>query len=327
MIAPTISRIRASGSVSCDKLVNTRHGPATFMMMRVTNGRSNGAPVSRQRVAERGHDRTPAQDGGDFGDHGRWSGELASRLASDRGARSLPDGARKSRQTSASMLGQFLEFSVAARPLAASFEFYRSLGFASIPVGDTLRDPYLALFDGDVAIGLHDRDAAGPAAHVRPAAASRLRARATPRSASRSTQAAPAPTTSSTRSASPTRRPGSHAASRRARSRPATGTPKTCPPAASFFEVRCRPLARGVERVLAAARARGSRRRARRRTAGSGSRATGSCSGCTRLTACPGLSFRCHDSQARAANICARRGSSPRDRHADRGSTRNASRR
>ena len=59
------------------------------------------------------------------------------------------------------MLGQFLEYSVAARPLAASFEFYRSLGFASIPVGDTLPDPYLVLFDGRVAVGLHDREQTG----------------------------------------------------------------------------------------------------------------------------------------------------------------------
>jgi len=60
------------------------------------------------------------------------------------------------------MLGQFLEYSVAARPLAASFEFYRSLGFASIPVSDTLPDPYLAFFDGRIAVGLHDREQAGP---------------------------------------------------------------------------------------------------------------------------------------------------------------------
>ena len=60
------------------------------------------------------------------------------------------------------MLGQFLEFSFAARPLAEAYDFYRSLGFTSIEVGDQLRDPYVALFDGDVAIGLHDRDQPGP---------------------------------------------------------------------------------------------------------------------------------------------------------------------
>jgi len=54
------------------------------------------------------------------------------------------------------MLGQFLEYSVTARALAASFDFYRALGFASIPVGDTLSYPYLVLYDGTVAIGLHD---------------------------------------------------------------------------------------------------------------------------------------------------------------------------
>ena len=60
------------------------------------------------------------------------------------------------------MLGQFLEYSVAARPLAASFEFFRSLGFASIPVGDTLPDPYVAFFDGAITVGLHDRQQEAP---------------------------------------------------------------------------------------------------------------------------------------------------------------------
>jgi hypothetical protein len=60
------------------------------------------------------------------------------------------------------MLGQFLEYSVAARPLAASFEFFESLGFSSIPVSDTLPDPYLVCFDGAIAIGLHDRAQPGP---------------------------------------------------------------------------------------------------------------------------------------------------------------------
>jgi len=56
------------------------------------------------------------------------------------------------------MLGRFLEYSVGVRPLAASFEFYRSLGFVSVPVADTLPDPYVVLFDGAVAVGLHDRE-------------------------------------------------------------------------------------------------------------------------------------------------------------------------
>jgi catechol 2,3-dioxygenase-like lactoylglutathione lyase family enzyme len=66
------------------------------------------------------------------------------------------------RTLGSSMLGQFLEYSVAAQPLAASFEFFESLGFASIPVSDTLPDPYVVCFDGHIAIGLHEREQAGP---------------------------------------------------------------------------------------------------------------------------------------------------------------------
>jgi hypothetical protein len=60
------------------------------------------------------------------------------------------------------MLGQFLEYSVAAQPLADSFEFFESLGFSSVPVSDTLPEPYLVCFDGAIAVGLHDRVQAGP---------------------------------------------------------------------------------------------------------------------------------------------------------------------
>ena len=59
------------------------------------------------------------------------------------------------------MVGQFLELSIAAQPLAASFEFYRALGFTSLPVSDSLPDPYLVLFDGAVTIGLHEREQDG----------------------------------------------------------------------------------------------------------------------------------------------------------------------
>jgi len=60
------------------------------------------------------------------------------------------------------MLGQFLELSLAAEPLAPSYEFYRSLGFKPVEVGDLLKDPYVALSDGGVAIGLHARPQPGP---------------------------------------------------------------------------------------------------------------------------------------------------------------------
>jgi hypothetical protein len=59
------------------------------------------------------------------------------------------------------MVGQFLELSIAAQPLAASFEFYSALGFTSLPVSDSLPDPYLVLFDGAVTIGLHEREQDG----------------------------------------------------------------------------------------------------------------------------------------------------------------------
>jgi catechol 2,3-dioxygenase-like lactoylglutathione lyase family enzyme len=60
------------------------------------------------------------------------------------------------------MLGRFLEYSVGAQPLSDSFEFYRSLGFVSIPVADTLPDPYVVLFDGALAVGLHDQQESVP---------------------------------------------------------------------------------------------------------------------------------------------------------------------
>jgi hypothetical protein len=59
------------------------------------------------------------------------------------------------------MVGEFLEFSVSARPLAASFEFYAALGFTSQPVSDTLPDPYVVVGDGRVALGLHEREQDG----------------------------------------------------------------------------------------------------------------------------------------------------------------------
>lgn len=56
------------------------------------------------------------------------------------------------------MIGQFLEFSLIASPLARAFDFYSALGFRPLPAGDQLPNPYVALFDGDIVIGLHDRD-------------------------------------------------------------------------------------------------------------------------------------------------------------------------
>jgi hypothetical protein len=60
------------------------------------------------------------------------------------------------------MLGQFLEIAFASCPLSASFKFFEALGFTPIPVGDVLRDPYVALFDGRLTVGLHERDGPSP---------------------------------------------------------------------------------------------------------------------------------------------------------------------
>lgn len=67
------------------------------------------------------------------------------------------------------MLGQFLEFSIAARPLAPSAAFFAALGFRAAETTDTLGHPYAAYFDDSVTFGLHERDAASPAlTFVRP---------------------------------------------------------------------------------------------------------------------------------------------------------------
>ncbi|HEY8521470.1 MAG TPA: hypothetical protein VIN61_15445 [Gammaproteobacteria bacterium] len=62
------------------------------------------------------------------------------------------------------MLGRFLGFSIEARRRAASFDFYRSLGFEPVPVDDGDAVPYAAFSDGAVAIGLHDAGVFGDTA-------------------------------------------------------------------------------------------------------------------------------------------------------------------
>lgn len=59
------------------------------------------------------------------------------------------------------MLGQFLEFSVAAPDIAASVLFYERLGFVQLPCIDPWPHPYCALTDGHCCIGLHARAAPG----------------------------------------------------------------------------------------------------------------------------------------------------------------------
>ena len=60
------------------------------------------------------------------------------------------------------MLGNFLEFGLAGQPVAEAFEFYRSMGFQPVAVGDILEHPYAVVSDGDVCIGLHEWEREGP---------------------------------------------------------------------------------------------------------------------------------------------------------------------
>jgi len=60
------------------------------------------------------------------------------------------------------VLGAFLEFGFKTRRIGPALEFYRALGFQDVPVGDILDHPYAVVSDGDVCIGLHDRELEGP---------------------------------------------------------------------------------------------------------------------------------------------------------------------
>lgn len=74
------------------------------------------------------------------------------------------------------MLGQLLAFSVGVRPIAEALAFYRSLGFGELEVGDLTKEPRAVVWDGSIAIGLHDTELAGPApTFVRPDLADYLR--------------------------------------------------------------------------------------------------------------------------------------------------------
>lgn len=67
------------------------------------------------------------------------------------------------------MLGRFLEITLRAPQILASWEYYRRLGFAEATVGETLPHRYAAFTDGRLTLGLHDADLAHPAlSYVRP---------------------------------------------------------------------------------------------------------------------------------------------------------------
>lgn len=74
------------------------------------------------------------------------------------------------------MLGQLLAFSVGARSVAEALAFYRSLGFGELEVSDLVKQPRAVVWDGSVAVGLHDTALEGPApTFVRPDLANYLR--------------------------------------------------------------------------------------------------------------------------------------------------------
>ena len=61
------------------------------------------------------------------------------------------------------MLGDFLEFSVRTPDILDSLAFYKNLGFAELESGDIWPHRYAVVSDGELNIGLHERDFASPA--------------------------------------------------------------------------------------------------------------------------------------------------------------------
>ena len=61
------------------------------------------------------------------------------------------------------MLGRFLEFSVRTPDIGESLSFYKLLGFNELECNDVWSHKYAAVSDGNICIGLHDRDFEAPA--------------------------------------------------------------------------------------------------------------------------------------------------------------------
>ena len=60
-------------------------------------------------------------------------------------------------------IGQFLEFSVRTPDILESLHFYKTLGFVELEIGDVWPHKYAVVSDGELNIGLHDRDFEAPA--------------------------------------------------------------------------------------------------------------------------------------------------------------------
>lgn len=61
------------------------------------------------------------------------------------------------------MLGRFLEFTVATPDILESLNFYKQLGFRELEGRDVWPHKYIAVSDGELCIGLHEREFPGPA--------------------------------------------------------------------------------------------------------------------------------------------------------------------
>jgi len=62
-----------------------------------------------------------------------------------------------------STIGRFLEFSVRTPEILESLHFYKTLGFAELEIGDMWTHKYAVVSDGELNIGLHDREFDAPA--------------------------------------------------------------------------------------------------------------------------------------------------------------------
>ena len=60
-------------------------------------------------------------------------------------------------------IGRFLELSVHAPDILDSLHFYKLLGFEEVPSGDIWPHKYAVVSDGELNIGLHDREFDSPA--------------------------------------------------------------------------------------------------------------------------------------------------------------------
>jgi len=60
-------------------------------------------------------------------------------------------------------IGRFLEFSVRTPDILESLHFYKSLGFVELEIGDVWAHKYTVVSDGELNIGLHDREFDAPA--------------------------------------------------------------------------------------------------------------------------------------------------------------------